>query len=128
MPDLLLRNALLVDGEADRPRGPVDIRVADGRIAELSDRGLTAPDTVPTLDAGRRVAMPGLIDAHVHVIATTPNLGANAALPNSLVALRAARIMRDMLHRGFTTVRDLGGADIGLVEAVEAGLIEGPRL
>ena len=128
MTDFLLKTAMLVDGEADRPRGPVDLRVAGGRVAELSETGLTAAPGVPVIDAGRRTLMPGLIDAHVHVIATTPDLRANAALPNSIVALKAARIMRDMLHRGFTTVRDLGGADIGLVEASDAGLIEGPRL
>ncbi|MEM6677624.1 MAG: amidohydrolase family protein [Pseudomonadota bacterium] len=128
MTDFLLRDALIVDGETDVPRGPVDIRVEGGRIVALSETELTAPAGLSVIEAERRIVMPGLIDAHVHVIATTPNLGANAALPNSLVALHAARIMRGMLHRGFTTVRDLGGADIGLVEAEEAGLIEGPRL
>lgn len=72
--------------------------------------------------------MPGLIDGHVHVIATKLDLGANADLPNSLVALRSANIMKAMLMRGFTTVRDLGGADHGLVEALEEGTIIGPRL
>jgi imidazolonepropionase-like amidohydrolase len=117
---------MLADGEADRPVGPVDVLVADGRIAEVSERGIGG--AARTIDLGRRTLMPGLIDAHVHVIATTPDLGANAALPNSLVALRAMGLMRRMLRRGFTTVRDLGGADLGLVMAVEEGLIEGPRL
>ena len=39
MADLLLRNGMLVDGEADRPVGPVDVLVADGRIAEVSSAG-----------------------------------------------------------------------------------------
>jgi imidazolonepropionase-like amidohydrolase len=47
---------------------------------------------------------------------------------NSLVALHAARIMEGMLRRGFTSVRDAGGADHGLVVAQETGLIRGPRL
>jgi imidazolonepropionase-like amidohydrolase len=55
-------------------------------------------------------------------------LGRNALLPDALVAFRAARIMRGMLDRGFTTVRDVGGATHALVEALEEGLIEGPRL
>ncbi len=57
--------------------------------------------------------MPGLIDAHVHVVAAMADLAANAAQPNSLAALRAGHIMRAMLMRGFTTVRDVGGADAG---------------
>ena len=72
--------------------------------------------------------MPGLIDCHVHVVASEVNLDKNALLPNSLVAARAIGIMRGMLMRGFTTVRDLGGADFGLQQAVEDGTILGPRL
>jgi imidazolonepropionase-like amidohydrolase len=49
-------------------------------------------------------------------------------LPDSLIAAHAFRIMKAMLHRGFTTVRDVGGADYGLARAVELGLVEGPRL
>src|SRR5690606_14530701 len=46
----------------------------------------------------------------------------------SLGALRAARVMNEMLMRGFTTLRDLGGADIGLAWGAEQGLFMGPRL
>jgi imidazolonepropionase-like amidohydrolase len=127
MNDLILSNANIVDGSHDAPRGPFHVRVADGRIREVSEHPITA-GSAAAIDLAGRVLMPGLIDAHVHVIATTPNLGANLRLPNSLVALRGARLMRKMLMRGFTTVRDLGGADIGLAMAVEEGLIEGPRL
>ncbi|MEM9144643.1 MAG: amidohydrolase family protein [Pseudomonadota bacterium] len=118
---------MLVDGEADRPRGPWHLRIAQGRIQQLSESPL-ASASATVLDLNGRVLMPGLIDAHVHVVATTPDLGANGRLPDSLVALRAAALMEAMLRRGFTTVRDLGGADIGLAMAVEAGLIAGPRL
>ncbi len=128
MHDYLIRNASLVDGAHDRPRGPVHVRVAEGRIREVSESPLAPGAETVGIDLAGRTLMPGLIDAHVHVIATTPDLGANLALPNSLVAHRGAELMRGMLRRGFTTVRDLGGADIGLVMAVEEGLIDGPRL
>lgn len=72
--------------------------------------------------------MPGLVDAHVHVTATLVDLAKNAELPSSLIALRTARVMNAMLMRGFTTVRDLAGADLGLKMAVEEDLIAGPRL
>jgi imidazolonepropionase-like amidohydrolase len=125
--DLILSNGNIVDGSDDAPRGPFFVRVADGRIREVSEQPITS-GSATTIDLGGRVLMPGLIDAHVHVIATTPNLGANLRLPSSLIAHRSARLMQKMLMRGFTTVRDLGGADIGLVMAVEEGLIAGPRL
>ena len=72
--------------------------------------------------------MPGLIDCHVHVIAGSANLAQNAAWPDSYVTAKSARILHDMLRRGFTTVRDVGGADYGLVRAIEEGLFPAPRL
>ncbi len=72
--------------------------------------------------------MPGLIDAHVHVIAVDQMLARLSERPVSLVTLQAARVLEGMLQRGFTTIRDAGGADGGLAEAVEEGLVRGPRI
>ncbi len=85
-------------------------------------------DGAQIIDAEGRVVMPGLIDAHVHVVAASHDLVGLATQPVSLVGAQASHIMRDMLHRGFTTVRDAAGADFGLQEAVARGLYEGPRL
>src|SRR5882762_3217722 len=119
-------NARLLDGTHD---GAIEghVLVADGLIKEVSDRPL-ASQAAEVVDLGGRTLMPGLIDCHVHVIACLADLGANAELPSSLVALRAAKIMHAMLMRGFTTVRDLGGADFGLKMAVEEQTIIGLRL
>ncbi|AWN45324.1 peptidase M38 [Methylobacterium terrae] len=124
---VLFRNATILDGTHDAALEGRDVLVEGGTIREVSDRPLTA-SSARVIDLAGRTLMPGLIDCHVHVIATIPDLGANADLPDSLVALRTAKIMRGMLMRGFTTVRDLGGADHGLVMAVKEGLIDGPRL
>ncbi len=102
------------------------VLVEDGTIREVSDRPIRS--NAETVDLGGKTLMPGLIDCHVHVNAGLVDIAANAMLPSSLAALRAAKIMEAMLGRGFTTVRDLGGADLGLVLAVEEGLIAGPRL
>ena len=126
MTDLLIRNARIVDGTATEPTDPVEIAIEGDRIREVAPRlGVTAK---AELDLGGLTVMPGLIDCHVHVIATTANLGLNAGLPSSLVAARSSTLMRDMLMRGFTTVRDLGGADRGLQLAVEEGHFVAPRL
>lgn len=127
MSSILFQNAAILDGTAETALADRHVLVENGTIREVSDRPITA-SSARVVDLRGRTLMPGLIDCHVHVIATMANLGANAELPNTLVALRSAKIMREMLMRGFTTVRDLGGADHGLVMAIEEGLIEAPRL
>ena len=124
---ILFRNARILDGRTEDGLPGMDALVADGEIKEVSSQQLSSP-SARVIDLGGKTLMPGLIDCHVHVIACIANLGQNAELPNSLVALRSAKIMNDMLMRGFTTVRDLGGADIGLKMALEEGTITGPRL
>ena len=80
------------------------------------------------VDVGGRTLMPGLIDCHVHVFLPEVNIRALEAVPLTLLTARAAPLMRAMLDRGFTTVRDTGGADWGIREAVERGYLPGPRL
>ncbi|MCA1298791.1 metal-dependent hydrolase family protein [Stappia indica] len=126
MTTLLIKNARIVDGTAPEPTAPMQIAIEDGRIREVgASVGFTAGEE---LDLAGLTVMPGLIDCHVHTIAATANLGQNAAMPSSLVAAKASRLMKDMIMRGFTTVRDLGGADRGLQQAVEEGYFTAPRL
>ena len=63
--------------------------------------------------------MPGLIDAHVHVKATGLNFSVLERTPVAYLVGQACQIMKGMLARGFTTVRDAEGADWGLANAVE---------
>ncbi|WP_110597586.1 MULTISPECIES: metal-dependent hydrolase family protein [Salinicola] len=127
-PAVLFRNASLVDGSSPQPRPGVHVLVEGDRITQVSDSPIEAPRDARVIDLEGRTLMPGLIDCHVHVIATTADLGANALLPDALVAARATPIMEGMLMRGFTTVRDVGGADRGIQQAVAEGLFVGPRL
>ncbi len=126
MTRILLKNAQVLDLEAGELRPDLDLLVVDGKILEIENSVRAEADRV--VDLAGRTLMPGLIDAHVHVTITSMNLAAMANKPATLVAHEAARIMEGMLSRGFTTVRDAGGADWGLAEACERGLIRGPRL
>jgi imidazolonepropionase-like amidohydrolase len=124
---LLFENAALLDLDAGALRPGYSLLVEGERIVEVSEREIRASGA-RRLDLGGRTLMPGLIDAHVHATITTMNLAATTQRPLSLVAHEAGRILEGMLRRGFTSVRDAGGADWGLAQAVERGLVLGPRL
>lgn len=127
MTPLLIVNSHVLDVHALTLRSGLSVLVSDGRIAAVG-AGLSVPEGTTTLDARGMTLMPGLIDCHVHTVASSFNLGGVARQPNVFVMLRALPIMKAMLERGFTSVRDAGGADWSLAEAVRTGLVPGPRL
>jgi imidazolonepropionase-like amidohydrolase len=118
-------NVRVFDGEgAGLVAGTV---VVDG--VTIASVGQAAPPAgAEVIDGGGRVLMPGLIDAHIHAYAMDVNLQKVQAAPMSLLAHWAGHVLGRMLDRGFTSVRDTGGADYGLHLAIERGLIRGPRL
>lgn len=126
MASILFTNARIVDGSAPEAAAPVNVLVEGGVIRDVGTSVASAK--ARSIDLKGKTLMPGLIDAHVHVVAGLADLGRNAALPDSLVTARSFGIMREMLMRGFTTVRDVGGADFGLKQAVEEGHFPTPRL
>ncbi len=124
----LIQNARLLDlGTADE-LGPHDVVIEDGRFREVGAPGSWKGTADWTLDASGQWIIPGLIDLHVHATATSLHLADSANLPSSWVAMDSVRRLEGMLLRGFTTVRDAGGADWGLAQAVSDGLVRGPRL
>jgi imidazolonepropionase-like amidohydrolase len=131
MSTLRILNARWLDVTTMSWRQASSIDIADGRIRAIHEGGTSpaaADASVPTVDAQGLSVMPGLIDCHVHVLATTFNLALAARWPNVFVVLRALPVLSAMLDRGFTTVRDAGGADWALAEATRTGLARGPRI
>jgi imidazolonepropionase-like amidohydrolase len=130
MPGTIIRNARLLDTEAGTLRPGASLRVEGDRIVEVVDDGrpLGGGADVTVIDAGGRVLMPGLIDAHVHAALTTVDLAAMVRRSLSWVAIETKFILEGMLRRGFTTVRDAGGLDAGITAALDRGLIKGPRV
>ncbi|NTA13748.1 metal-dependent hydrolase family protein [Agrobacterium tumefaciens] len=126
MTAIIFENAHIVDGTADRPSEPVQVLVEGGSIREVEKNIASA--SAQRIDLSGKTLMPGLIDAHVHVVASTADLGQNGTLPDALVTVRAFKIMGEMLARGFTTVRDVGGATSGLVAATLEAAWPTPRL
>jgi imidazolonepropionase-like amidohydrolase len=124
---ILFRNFELLEPSFGELRGGYELLVEGDTVKELSERPIQALDAV-VIDCGKRTLMPGLIDCHVHAIHSEVNVRMMEALPLTLVTARAATRLRAMLDRGFTTVRDTGGADWGIKTAIETGHITGPRL
>ncbi len=121
------KNFEMLDPDAGELRGGHELVVEGGTIKEVSDRPIKLADA-GVVDCGGRTVMPGLIDSHVHVVLSDVVLRNLESVPLTLMTARAADLMHRMLDRGFTSVRDTGGADWGLKEATEKGLLPGPRL
>ncbi|KAJ7201089.1 hypothetical protein GGX14DRAFT_465732 [Mycena pura] len=87
-------------------------------------------ETVKTVDLNGAFVCPGLIDCHVHVTAVpgVKNMSEFTQILEQDINLRTAYVLREMLLRGFTTVRDVGGASKRVALAIEEGLVQGPRL
>ena len=123
----LFRNANILDAEHGDYLPDGSVLVEGDRILEVGGADVQASDA-QSFDLRGMTLMPGLIDAHVHVIAVTADLARLPEWSPAYVTARAARVLVGMLRRGFTTVRDVGGADYGLAQAIEEGYLEGPRL
>jgi imidazolonepropionase-like amidohydrolase len=129
MPDTLFTNLRLLEPHDGSLRSGLKVLVRDNVIQEVS-AGAIGVSGVDELDLGGRVLMPGMIDCHVHIAATHVSYGlhANNYIPSSLITALALKNLNAMAMRGFTSVRDAGGADLGHRVAMEKGLFPGPRL
>lgn len=126
---LIVTAATMYDGQTPELSEGVSIVLADGLVQEIHTDGAKPTVSGRQLDAGDGTLIPGLIDAHVHIGAVEVDFGRQAGVhPSSLIAFMMARRLRHLLDRGYTTVRDCGGADWGFKQAVDQGLIPGPRI
>ena len=124
---VVIRNGTVFDSTTATLVGERTVVVEGDRIVAVTD------EPVPTgegqeIDAAGATVLPGLIDAHVHLMVATMDFARAAAMPLTLVGVHAARALEAMLRRGFTTVRDAGGADGGIAAAVEQGVVGGPEV
>jgi len=125
----VFKGAQLIDGNGGNP-------IADGVVVVEGDRitaaGTASEVAVPAgaeiVDVSGKTVMPGLFDCHAHLAYTTIDPIKILFTHRTVAAFQTARTLRTMLDAGFTTVRDVGGLDVGFRQAVEMGLVEGPRL
>ena len=124
---LILDNATLVDLKAGVLNPGASV-VIDGAEIVSVESARPGERDARRIDLRGRTLLPGLIDAHFHAMLTDLNLGNLRGVPLTLLTARACQLLRATLDRGFTTVRDMGGADWGLRQAVTEGVLSGPRL
>ena len=126
----LLRNGTLIDGNGGSPLPNAAVLIKDNRIAVVgSDQSISLPDApVEIIDVQGGTIMPGIVDTHVHLMIEGVDLMTIMREPFSLPFYRAVGAMQRTLNAGVTSVRDAGGADLGLKRAVEQGLVDGPRM
>lgn len=123
----VLKGARLLDPRQDVLGPRVDILIEGDKISQVAERIDNAPDAT-SIDVSGLTVMPGLIDAHVHIYMNEANIAANSNVPQTYAAAKAGFMLKQMLQRGWTTVRDVAGGDFGMRDAVEAGYVESPRL
>ncbi len=134
---LLIRNARLIDGRGGDPQLGVDLLIdTSGTISAIESGGtITAPSGAQVIDVGGRSLLPGLIDAHTHLL-SEPAGSYPEMVTRSLHEGEADRALRGAanawatLRAGFTTVRNVGGslADRSLRDAIDRGRLPGPRM
>jgi imidazolonepropionase-like amidohydrolase len=129
---LWLTGARLFDGTGQPVREHAAVLIEDGIIRRVGSAAEPCPEGARELDAGQRVLMPGLIDAHLHTSGEVPKVmkGAEAVLPGTRAHFLQAEL-RDYLRRGVTTIRVTGSQGISPQEARQAmryGAFRGPRL
>ncbi len=127
----LFTNALLIDGTGQEARPGASVLVEGSSIRRVSPGPMEVPPEVKRIDLGGRALLPGLIDAHVHVVIVgniAKLLSGSESSPAVIHAIQIKEALEKTLAAGFTTVRDAGGANQDIREAVEQGYINGPRL
>lgn len=122
---LIVRGAQIWDG-LEQGFVKRDLCMQDGLVVDRP-RSLGASDESRVVDGAGKWVVPGLIDAHFHAYAVSMDGMENERGPLSFAALTGAKRLKDALTRGFTTVRDVAGGDIGLQRAVDQGLFPSPR-
>jgi imidazolonepropionase-like amidohydrolase len=130
-PVTLFRNVRIFDGKSEGLSGPSDVLVRGRtieRIGAASSIQLTPKDGATVIPGGGRVLMPGLIDAHWHtMLVATPGRGDFEHDPSYMAVVAVPEATR-VLMRGFTTVRDVGGNCFALKNAIDDGIVGGPRI
>ncbi|SFB26081.1 Imidazolonepropionase [Cohnella sp. OV330] len=122
----LIKNANVFDGKNAALQENVNIVIERNLVKEIIHGSVTEENFEAVYDAARHTVIPGLTDAHVHLSITGNSLSDGWRIDEK--AVRSVRFAKEMLLRGFTTVRDAGGITFGLKKNIDNGFLDGPRI
>ena len=129
---VLIEDVRMFDGKGDTLSAPLSVLVVGNKISRISAGRIAAPEGVEltTIKGGGRTLMPGLIDNHVHVTlsANTQQDALDPKVTLETINARAIEEARQVLLRGFTSVRDMGGPVFDLKRSIDQGRSPGPRI
>jgi imidazolonepropionase-like amidohydrolase len=122
----------IFDGLSDGLAGPAEVLIEDGVIVDIGQT-VARPASATVIDLGDRTVTPGFIDTHVHLCLDGLNLREQVLLCSATKALTGLHLAQQYMRYGFTTLRDMGTLDpewptINLRDAIDRGLLQGPRL
>lgn len=124
---LLIKHVNVFDGYHEALKKDVSLVIEDGFVKEILSGEVGHEGFEQVVDGGGRIAMPGMADSHAHLGMSAPAAQLEEMRTDEL-AIRSARFAREMLERGFTTVRDAGGVVYGLKASIDKGFVPGPRI
>jgi len=124
---ILFQNVKIFDGKTDSLITGKEVLVENNLLKAVGS-GLAVAQDIQVIDGGGRTLMPGLMDAHVHLALVRRPGEIRNDYDWMYVGALAGVQAKEMLLRGFTTVRDIGGPTVGLHRAIEEGQIIGPRV
>ena len=130
---ILFTNARLLDATGEPPQDDMAVIVDGEKISWIGpSHQAQAPEDAQVIDVGGKTLMPGMIDVHMHICqGTIPNPIAEYTEIIPLTAIRGTVQARAVLDSGYTTIRNLGAlgyADVAVKEAINQGIVKGPRV
>lgn len=127
-PKILFTNVNVFDGKNEKLIKNANVLVEGNLIKTVSTGTIEPKGATNVIDGGGRTLMPGLIDAHYHVMWATIPLAEVVIQPEGYINLVAAKNADQLLLQGFTTVRDVGDNSFSLKHAIDKGIYPGPRI
>jgi imidazolonepropionase-like amidohydrolase len=124
MTTTLVKNTRVFDGFDPKLKEGASIVIKDGLVSEIVQEPVSEENFAEVIDAENRVVIPGLVDAHVHLHFA----GSHDELREDEIIVNSTRFAKEVLLRGFTTVRDALGAVYGLKAGIDKGIVDGPRI